>query len=57
MCNDSKKSFVDKNLKIHGSRSIFICSSSVFPTSGSVNPTMTLCALSLRLSDYLKKNI
>lgn len=46
---------VDKNLKIKGLHNIFCCSSAVFPTSGSVNPTLIICALSERLSHYLKK--
>lgn len=44
---------VDANLKVHGSRNLFICGSSVFPTSGHANPTLTIAALSLKLSDYL----
>lgn len=47
------KSFVNKNLKINGLKNIYICSSSVFPTSGSANPTATIIALSIRLADYL----
>ena len=36
---------VDKNL-IEDWR-IYCCSSSIFPTSGSVNPTFTTCALAV----------
>ncbi len=49
-------SVVDKNLKIIGLKKIYVCSSAIFPTSGSVNPTMTVCALSSRLGNHLKKN-
>ena len=35
---------------------IYICSSSIFPTSGSVNPNNTIVGLGLRLGDYLAKN-
>jgi choline dehydrogenase-like flavoprotein len=45
---------VDGNLQVHGVSDLFLCSSSVFPTGGSVNPTWTLVALALRLADYLK---
>ena len=38
---------VVQNLKFKGLKNIFCCSSSIFPTSGSVNPTMTTCALAL----------
>ena len=47
---------VDKNLKIKGTKNIFCCSSAIFPSSGSVNPTLIICALAERLSLYLKKN-
>ena len=46
---------VNKNLKIQGLRKTYCCSSSIFPTSGSVNPSFTICALAERLSYYLKK--
>ncbi len=46
---------VDKNLKIRGIKNIFCCSSAVFPTSGSANPTLIICALAQRLSIFLKK--
>ncbi len=44
---------VDKNLKLQGLKNIYCCSSAVFPTSGSVNPTLIICALSERLGSYL----
>lgn len=44
---------VNKNLKLQGLKNIFCCSSAVFPTSGSVNPTLIICALAERLSDFL----
>ena len=50
-----KNSFVNKNLQIHGVRNVYICSTSVFPTSGSLNPTMTLCSLAIKLAKYLNK--
>ncbi len=56
MGKSAKNSFVNKNLQIHGVKNIYICSTSVFPTSGSLNPTMTLCALAVRLANYLNRN-
>jgi choline dehydrogenase-like flavoprotein len=44
---------VDLNLKLHGVRNAYVCSSSVFPTSGFANPVHTLLALTLRLADHL----
>ena len=52
---DMNSSVVDKNLKIIGLSKIYVCSSAIFPTSGSVNPTMTICALANRLGIYLNK--
>jgi choline dehydrogenase-like flavoprotein len=57
MHNDPKQGVVDSNCKIHGIDNLYIAGSGCFPTSGSVNPTFTLVALSLRLSDYLKIKI
>ena len=33
----------------------YIAGSSVFPTSGYANPTLTIVALAARLSDHLKQ--
>ncbi len=44
---------VDLNLKLHGLKNAYVCSSSVFPTSGFANPVHTLLALTLRLADHL----
>ena len=46
---------LDKNLRLRGLNDIFCCSSAVFPTSGSANPTLIICALSERLSEFLRK--
>jgi choline dehydrogenase-like flavoprotein len=48
---------VDSNLKIHGVDNIYICSNSSFASLGSVNPTLTLTALSLRLGNHLNSVI
>lgn len=44
---------VDRNLMVYGTSNIFICSSSVFPTSGQANPTFFLGACAVRLANYL----
>jgi choline dehydrogenase-like flavoprotein len=53
MGSNPKTSVVDRNLRVHGTSNLFVAGSSVFVTSGSANPTLTLTALSLRLADYL----
>ena len=44
---------VNKNLKLQGLKNIFCCSSAIFPTSGSANPTLIVCGLAERLSKFL----
>ncbi len=53
----TKDSVVDKNLKVHGIENLYILGSSVFPTCGHANPTLTICQLALRLGNYLNKLI
>jgi len=57
MSDDAKKGVVDANCKVHGINNLFIAGSSCFSTAGAANPTLTLTALSLRLSDHLKEEI
>ena len=47
---------VDSNCKVHGMSNLYVAGSSVFPTGGHANPTLTLIALTLRLADHLKKS-
>ncbi len=54
MGSDPKRSVVDTNLKVHSVDNLYICSSSVFPTSGNANPTYTIVALAIRLAEYLR---
>ena len=56
MGNDEKTSVVDQNLKIHGSKNIYVIGSSVFPTGGHANPTFTIIQLTLRLKKHFSKN-
>jgi len=48
-------SVVDRDCRVHGYRNLYVASSSVFPTTGYANPTLTIVALSLRLADTLAK--
>lgn len=54
MSENPKKGVVDSNCQIHGISNLYIAGSGCFTTSGAPNPTLTLVALSLRLSDYVK---
>ncbi len=57
MSEDSKKGVVDANCKVHGIDNLYVAGSSCYATAGAPNPTLTLIALTLRLSDYLKNRI
>jgi choline dehydrogenase-like flavoprotein len=57
MGGDPRTSVVDPNCRVHGLANLHVAGSSVFPTSGYVNPTNTLVALSIRLADRLKDEL
>lgn len=45
---------VDADCRLHGFENFYIGGSSVFPTGGYTNPTLTIVALAVRLADHLK---
>jgi choline dehydrogenase-like flavoprotein len=45
---------VDGDGRVHGVPNLFVAGSSVFPTGGYANPTLTIIALAVRLADHLK---
>ncbi len=46
-------SVCDGSLRVHGYDNLYLAGSSVFPTGGAANPTLTIAALSFRLADHL----
>jgi glucose dehydrogenase len=54
---DPKDSVVDRDLRSHDHRNLFILGSAVFPTSATANPTLTIAALSLRAVDQVKATL
>ncbi len=52
---DPRRGVVDARGRVHGLANLYLAGSSVFPTSGSAGPTLTLLALALRLADDLKE--
>lgn len=46
---------VDTDLLINGTRNVYVCDLSVFPTSPAANPSLTLAALALRLANHLRQ--
>lgn len=53
MADHPSRGVVDSQLKVFGTSNLFVCDASVFPTAGSVNPSLTIAALALRLADHL----
>jgi choline dehydrogenase-like flavoprotein len=53
MSGDPRHGVVDANCRVHGLDNLFVSSSSVFPTSGQANPTLSIIALSIRLARHL----
>lgn len=53
MGNDPSTSVTDSYGRIHDVNNLFVLGSSLFPTSGAVNPTFTLHATTLRTADHL----
>jgi choline dehydrogenase-like flavoprotein len=47
----------DANCEIFDVRNLFVCGSSLFPTSGYANPTLTIVALANRLAETLKRRL
>jgi choline dehydrogenase-like flavoprotein len=53
MHEDAANGVVDENLRVHGEENLYVVGSSVFPTAGVANPTLTIVALSARLAAHL----
>lgn len=57
MGDDPMDSVVDRHCRTHDHKNLFIAGSAVMPTVGSVNCTLTIAALALRLADTLKAEV
>jgi choline dehydrogenase-like flavoprotein len=57
MHRDERKGVVDENCRVHGLSNLYVAGSSVFPTGGQANPTLTLVALALRLGDRITEQL
>lgn len=55
MSADPATGVVDANCKLHSVSNLYIAGGSCFVTAAAPNPTLTIVALSLRLSSYLKQ--
>jgi choline dehydrogenase-like flavoprotein len=57
MHDNPRLGVVDATCRVHGLDNLYVAGASVYPTGGAANPTLTLVALSLRLSDHLKRTL
>jgi len=52
---DPRSGVVDPHCRVHDCANLYVAGSSVFPTCGYANPTLTIVALAVRLCDRLKQ--
>ena len=57
MSHNPRHGVVNEHCQVHGISNLYIAGSSVFPTSGLSNPTLTIVALAIRLADRLKERL
>jgi choline dehydrogenase-like flavoprotein len=57
MSADPRHGVVDRDCRVHGLANLFVAGSSVFPSSGYANPTLTIAALAFRLADRLQQEL
>ena len=53
MGDDAETSVLDENCRFRGIDNLFVTDGSVFPTSGGVNPSLTIAANALRVGNYI----
>jgi choline dehydrogenase-like flavoprotein len=53
MGRDARTSVATSDLRVHGIENLYLSGASVFVTSGTANPTLTIAALALRLAGHL----
>lgn len=54
---DPRHGVVDADCRVHGVANLYMAGSSVFPTSGYANPTVSLVALALRLAEHVGREM
>ena len=53
LCSYPAASVLDVNCKLHGVDNLYVTDASFFPSSGAVNPALTVMANALRVGDHL----
>jgi len=57
MSTSQKKGVVDIHCQVHGITNLHVAGSGCYVTAGAPNPTLTLVAFALRLSDRIKERM
>ena len=57
MGKNKKNSVVDANGNCHDLSNLYIVDPSIFCSSSAMNPVSTICALSLKITDNIKKKL
>jgi choline dehydrogenase-like flavoprotein len=57
MSSSPASGVVDENCKVFGLQNFYIAGSSVFPSGGYANPTLTIISMAYRLADHLSKKL
>jgi choline dehydrogenase-like flavoprotein len=57
MSESPRDGVVDQNCRVHGIANLYAVGTSVFPTGGHANPTLTIVALSIRLADHIREQL
>lgn len=57
MHDDPKLGVVDADGRVHTAKNLLVAGSSVFPTGGYLNPTLTIIALAIRMADLIKHDL
>ena len=53
MSDDVRQGVTDSYGRVHGIANLYVAGSSLFPTSGWANPTLTIVALAIRQAEYI----
>ncbi len=54
---DPEQGVVDENGRVHSVSNLYVAGSSIFPTSGAANPTLTIVALAIRQADHIRASL
>jgi choline dehydrogenase-like flavoprotein len=57
MGTDPRRSVTDAAARVHGMGNLWVAGSSLFPTGGWANPTLTVVALALRTAERLSAEL